>query len=102
MYWILAEVVADAFYECYAISTKCLVFTFIVFDNGTRQSITIMEEHSFDVTHLKCSPGRLFTLNLYSHLVDVYIEFSVCPSSSTSTLFHSHGHVRGKDLANTA
>ena len=32
----------------------------------------------------------------------VYIEVSVCPSPTNSTLFHSHRHFRGKDLANTA
>ena len=43
--------------------------------NGTRQSITIMGEHSFDVTHLKCSPGRLFILKLVFaqvHLTPLY------------------------------
>ena len=48
-------------------------------DNGTRQSITIMGEHSFDVTHLKCSPGRLFILKL------VFAQVQLTPLYSNHT-----------------
>ena len=52
-------------------------------NNGTRQSISIMGEHSFEVLAWAI----------------VYIEDSVCPSRVIFTLFQSQGHARVMDLA---
>ena len=59
--------------------THAITHTGKTCNNGTRQSILIMGEHSFEVTHLKCLPGQLFILKL------VFAQVHLTPLSSIHT-----------------